>query len=326
MTNFAKLPDFSERDKAIHINSYTTVRRRVDVPHDIFDHYWRDVHGPLCSRLSGVGWYVQHHFNRDQDGHLWPLPEGVRPIPNYVLDGMAEIGFASAADQRRFNAVSPILFTDEQNVFEETVAYDMPHGSHTFVDHLPDPTPNEENDRVDRLHVHFHASHGDTQSFRNFMTEFVSSLVSYPSVLKLRLHLPEPHDNAVANPPSPDVKHSVEPSRITLAILEIAFPDPLFRRGLFASDLFQASLAGQREHVRNLTAFAVGGVFTFVRDGELTTAGLRGSRPAGLITRLGSNNQTALEVEELFRMGTSGRDPSLQAALASRLRLSYSAG
>jgi EthD domain len=301
MKDVTKLPDFSERDTAIHINSYTTVRRCVGVREDIFDHYWRDVHGPLCSRLSGIGWYVQHHFNREQDGHLWPLPDGVHPIPNYALDGMAEIGFASAVDQKRFSAMSPILFADEQNVFEETVAYDLPNGSRTFVDHIPDPIPNEEDDGVDRLHVHFHAAHGDTQAFRNFMTGFVASLVGHPSVLKLRLHLPEPHDNAVPNPPSPDVKHSVEPSRITLAILEIAFPDPLSRRKLFASDLFQASIAGQRKHVRNLTAFAVGGVFTFVRDGKLTTAGLRGSRPAALIKRLGSNNQIALEVEELFR-------------------------
>jgi hypothetical protein len=308
ITNITNLPDFSQRDKAIRINSYTTVRRRFHVPHDVFDHYWRDVHGPLCSRLSGVSWYVQHHFNREQDGHLWPLPEAIRPIPNYILDGMAEIGFASAADQQRFNTVSPILFADEQNVFEETVAYDLPHGSHTFIDHLPDAIPNDENDKVDRLHVHFHAAHGDTQAFRNFMTEFVTSLMSSPSVLKLRLHLPEPHDDAVPNPPSMDVIHTVEPSRITLAILEIAFPDPLSRRRLFTSDLFLASVAEQQKHVRNLTAFAVGGVYTFVRDGRLTTAGLRGSRASGLITRLGSSNQVALEVEELFREASRRQD------------------
>lgn len=37
-----------------------------------------------------------------------------------------------------------------------------------------------------------------------------------------------------------------------------------------------------------------------MRDGRLTTAGLRGSRPAELITRLAALNQLTPEVERLF--------------------------
>jgi hypothetical protein len=36
----------------IEINSYTAVKRRERVPHEVFAHYWPDVHGPLCSRLQ----------------------------------------------------------------------------------------------------------------------------------------------------------------------------------------------------------------------------------------------------------------------------------
>jgi hypothetical protein len=296
-------PDYSERDAAIHVNSYTTVRRRHGIPHEVFASYWRDVHGPLCSRLTGLGWYVQHHFDREQGGHLWPLAEGTQPIPNYVLDGAVEIGFATAADQKTFKAASPILFSDEQNVFEETVAYDLPQGSRTFVDHLPDPVPNEE-DKVDRLHVHFHAAHEDTSAFWDFMTgSFAATLASDQAVLKLRLHLPEPHDNAVPNPPAPNVKHAVQPSRIRLAMLEIAFADPLTRRRFFASDTFRSTAEGHRKHVRHLTAFSVSGVYTYVRDGQLTTAGLRGSRAAALIAQLGAINQVSPDVEYLIRTG-----------------------
>lgn len=42
----------------IILNSYTTVRRRERVPQDLFAHYWRDVHGPLCARLPGLDHYV----------------------------------------------------------------------------------------------------------------------------------------------------------------------------------------------------------------------------------------------------------------------------
>lgn len=50
-------------------------------------------------------------------------------VPGYVLDGMLEIGFADTEQQARFKNASPILFADEQNLFEETLAYDLPNGS-----------------------------------------------------------------------------------------------------------------------------------------------------------------------------------------------------
>ena len=64
--------DQAARDAAIAINTYTTVLRRPQVPHAVFALYWRDVHGPLCSRVPGLAWYVQYHLDREQDAHLWP--------------------------------------------------------------------------------------------------------------------------------------------------------------------------------------------------------------------------------------------------------------
>ena len=97
MSLFHAQTNFKDRDKAIAVNSYTMVKRRTGVPQEVFAAYWRDVQGPLCSRLPGLGWYVQHHFTREQDGHLWQFAEGIGPIPSYVLDGMVEIGFASVS-------------------------------------------------------------------------------------------------------------------------------------------------------------------------------------------------------------------------------------
>ena len=47
-------------------------------------------------------------------------------------------------------------------------------------------------------------------------------------------------------------------------------------------------------------AFLVAGIYTYVRDGVITTAGLRGSRTAELIERIGAVNQTRDEVTRLF--------------------------
>jgi hypothetical protein len=279
------------------------VRRRSHLEHPCFAAYWRDVHGPLCSRLPGLGWYVQHHFSREHDAHLWPLPDGVVAMPEHVLDGMVEIGFASKADQETFKAASPLLFSDEQNIFDETVAYDLPQGSRTYVDRLPNPTPNA-SESLDRLHVHFHSETRDTAAFHASMGEFASQLAEDSEVLKLRLHCPVPHDNATENPPAPNVEHAVEPARVSLAMLEVVFHDPLARRQFLDSKHFQKTLPEQSRYVSKLRAFRVSGVYTYVRDGELTTAGLRGSRAAELIHELAATNQVAPEVARLMQTGS----------------------
>ena len=297
--------DYATRDAHITINSYTTVLRRPRVPHDVFATYWRDVHGPLCSRIPGLGWYVQNHLNREQDAHLWPAIDGIAPFADYELDGGVEIGFASKADQDVFNAASHILFADEQNMFAATVAYALPGGSRTLVDRIADPIPNGD-DGFDRIHVHFGAAGRDAAAFGGFMTRFAETLAADPAVVKLRLHLPDAYDNADPAPPAPNVDHHVPPERALIAVIELAFETPLTRRAFFESDTFMATQATQREYIAHVSAFAVSGVYTYVRDAQLTTAGLRGSRQAQLIERLGANNQVAADVRRLMETGSIG--------------------
>jgi hypothetical protein len=52
--------------------------------------------------------------------------------------------------------------------------------------------------------------------------------------------------------------------------------------------------------------FAASGVYAYVRDNRLTLAGLRGSRPAQLIERLGAINQVGEEVRHLLFTGRLG--------------------
>lgn len=286
----------------IAINSYTTVKRRERVPHEIFAHYWRDVHGPLCARLPRLGLYIQHHFERNQDAHLWPLADGIVEIADYELDGGVEIGFVSAADQQVFQQASSILFSDEQNMFEETLAYDLPHGSQTVINRCVDATYNGR-DTFDRIHLHLspkttlHALH------EYLAGEFRDLIAGAEGAMKLRLHLCEPFNNDGSHPPSPDVVHTASQIRQQLAIVEVAFTSPIARRQFFASPSFQKSLPGQAAHISQLKAFAVSGVYTYVQDGELTTAGLRGSRAAELIEYLGAVNQLQPPVEQLMLTG-----------------------
>lgn len=284
---------------SIRINSYTTVKRRERVPHEVFATYWRDVHGPLCARLPGLGLYIQHHFSRNQDAHLWPLADGIEEIADYELDGGVEIGFLSAQDQARFQEASPLLFADEQNMFAETLAYDLPQGSVTLLNLLDDARMNGLDD-ADRVHVHLSPKRS-LEDLHTYVRDVLAPvLVRDASVPKVKLHLCAPFQNDGNHPPSPDVAHTATAERAELVIMEVAFENPLARRRFFESEAFTRTLPEQAQHIAALKAFAVRGVYTYVEEGTMTTAGLRGSRAAELIEYLGAVNQVTEAVDAVF--------------------------
>ena len=117
---------------------------------------------------------------------------------------------------------------------------------------------------------------------------------------KVRLHVPEPYDNERPLPPSPGVDHFLTEDRLNIAALEVGFESALQAREWFDSDLFKSTIPGQRQHVRAIGVFHVTGVYTFVRDGRPTLAGLRGSRQAEIIEAVGAANQAGPEVGQWF--------------------------
>ena len=149
-----------------------------------------------------------------------------------------------------------------------------------------------------RLHLHLNGGSGE--GFRPWLSEWARHLASAPAVRKLRLHLPEPYDNARPSPPSPHGDHQVSDERKDIGVIEIGFASALTAREFFESETFRATIEDQCGHLRSVGAFLVTGVYTYVRDGVLTTAGLRGSRTAELIERMGAVNQTRDEVIRRF--------------------------
>ena len=135
-TQFVDTANFAARDENIRCLSYGVLRKLAGLPRDLFADYWRDVLGPLCARLPGINYYVQHHFSQDHWANLWPLPDGVHRM-DVVLDGAAEIGFADIDGLNRYAEANPVLFGDVFHLFEHIVAYNLPLGSHTLVDREP---------------------------------------------------------------------------------------------------------------------------------------------------------------------------------------------
>ena len=288
--------DFSTRDRVVKHNIYASVRRRDGIPHASFANYWRDVHSTLCSRLPGLNFYVQQHFERDHYANLWPIPNGVGRIDTR-LDGAAELGFANLENQAIFAEAGKILYADEANFIGESVAYNLPNGSLTLVDKDDNPARNGA-DPFHRIHVYMSRRPGPETAA--WLTETSTALAENDAVVKWKLHLPEPYDNDKPAPPAPNVDHIVGTDRLDLAVAEIAFASPLGAASLFASPLFKEMFKEQTQHVNAVGVYLVTGFYTFVRNGQLTVAGLRGSRPAELITRVGAVNQLDDKVMAMF--------------------------
>jgi hypothetical protein len=288
--------DYSARDKRVRRNVYASVRRRDGLPQHLFANYWRDVHATLCSRLPGLDFYVQQHFDRDHTANLWPVADGVRCI-SAILDGSAELGFASDEGQQSFGEASTILYADERNLFSEAVAYFLPTGSLTMVDREEDGIRNGP-DRLHRVHVYMNRRSG-TDADR-WLEDMSANLAADPAVRKWKLHLPNPYDNANPAPPSPDVGHHIEDDRLNLAVAEVAFENARTAAAFFSSSSFQKELRHQSRHLDAIGAYLVTGFYTFVRDGNPTIAGLRGSRPAALIDAVGAANQLTPEILARF--------------------------
>lgn len=289
-------PDYSARDGAVKHNVYASVRRRDGVSHDQFVNYWRDVHSTLCSRLPGLGFYVQQHFDREGGANLWPLAAGVKRI-TAILDGSAELGFANTEDQNTFAEAGKILYDDERNLFGEAIAYFLPTGSITFVDREENGLRNGP-DRLHRVHVYMSRRPGIDAT--QWLKDSSAELATHDSIQKWKLHLPEPYDNAHPAPPSPEVDHVVGPDRLHLAVAEVAFENARVARDFFAGAAFKNVLAAQATYIDAVGAYLVSGFYTFVRDGVATPAGIRGSRGAELIDALGAVNQLNADIRQRF--------------------------
>lgn len=187
---------------------------------------------------------------------------------------MVEIGFADEERQRTFQAASPVLFSDEQNMFAETLAYDLPNGSHALKNTLADEQHNGP-DPLDRLQLHLHPRDNLADLNNYLLSQLGPWLAAQSAVLKVRVHPCVPFVDDGQHPPSPEVVHRADTIRAALSMVEIVFASPLERRRFFASEAFRSCLAEQARHIACIKAFAVSGVYTYVHAGQLTTAGPR---------------------------------------------------
>jgi alkylhydroperoxidase/carboxymuconolactone decarboxylase family protein YurZ len=310
--------DYSGRDEQAKLVFYVLLWKRQGISLELFDNYWRDVHGPVCSRLPGQYQYWQLHVAHS-GASVWPAIPGIDftcPEENQ-FDGIAELSFRSDADRTTWFTSAGILMDDEQNLFRKAIGYNTSFGnSVTYVDGIEVGDPNGPLG-LPKFHVMVKKADGaNVASFRDYLRgTFAPTLSASPSVLKFRLHLFEEVD--ASRPDAPGVAHNEPPEQNYHAAFEIAFASREEMDRFFASSQYATAVKSLSQHVKQMRVFPERSAYTFVYGGRITLAGQRSSSVAELITTIGATNQLRGDVTGLMVRGPSSSSVPGAGAAAS---------
>jgi hypothetical protein len=294
-------PDYAIRDQKGKVVFYVLLWKRKGIDLEVFDDYWRDVHGPVCARLPGQYQYWQFHVAHNQGG-LWPsaLSMEYSTLAEEQFDGIAELTFETDTERENWFKASAILMDDEHNLFSKAIGYTTSYNnSRTYVDRIETGNPNGKVG-VLKFHVMLKKAYNvSIDAFRQYMeNDFAGSIVQSDSVLKFRLHLFDEVDNS--RPDAAGVIHYEPLEQQYQAAFEIAFANSLEMENFFNSKEYAKAVKNQRNYVKQVSPFPERAAYTFVYDGNMTLAGQRSSTVAELVTNIGAANQLKEDVVSLM--------------------------
>jgi hypothetical protein len=293
--------DYATRDQKGKVAFYVLLWKREGISLELFDEYWRDVHGPVCARLPGQYQYWQFHVAHNEGGfcpQIFGLDYSLTPEDNF--DGIAELTFENETERQTWFEAAGMLMDDEHNLFKKAIGYTTSLGnSITYLDRIVDGTPNGKVGAV-KFHVMVKKTPMVTvEAFRKYMKEtFVPAIIKSDALLKFRLHLFDAVDNS--RPDAAGVIHSESPDKQYQAAYEIAFANHLERERFFASAEYATAIREAAKYIKQIRPFPERTAYTFVYDGKMTLAGQRSSSVAGLITEIGAVNQIKDDITSLM--------------------------
>ncbi|KKX33774.1 hypothetical protein [Rhizobium sp. LC145] len=279
---------------------------RADLPREICEDYWRDVHGIMFARAPGLWQYRQLRLapNRPDlglsvEGISINAPAAAQP------QGMPHALFLSEAHLKAF-ASSPLpkeyIPNDAKNFIGRIGALPSP-GGRTLVDRINDPAM-QGAPLAPTFVLCFvpRAGAPSVEIIHRYLAEQVArSWSGHPGVLRLRVEpLPPYEQSAMA---SPSVPHQWPTGETYLGWMELA----VSREGI-VGDLL-AGATGLAEHVGIVHAYPVREIYTIISAGRPTDVGLRGYAAARTIIAAGADNQRSESLLEiLFGDAIRGRD------------------
>lgn len=299
------------RDDVAPLTTNGMLDRKDGMSSELFMAYWRDVHGPLAARITGMHQYWQHHL-ATPDPSL--LPESVRAAVETAvgeadqLEGIAETTFTQEAVRQGLGSVPATgqLFVDEQNFFRATYLHgSMTGNTYTHLDRIEDPTPQGKGDLY-RAQLLFRATDGaDVAAFRVHLIDAIAApLAAREEAVKVRSHLFEVYDASGWD--TPGVDNDRTQAQAFDGQIELAFAS----REDAAAALQDIDLAlGNTSLIAGIHVYPVKAVYSLIYDGRPTLVGLRGYPVAATIEAVGATNQRTLPVLRTLH-GDDAKEPA----------------
>lgn len=274
---------------------------RTDIPQEVCEAYWRDVHGIMFSRVPGLWQYRQLRLAANRPD-LWPATQGISldapdtAQPQGVPHGL----FLSEADLVAFGS-NPIaretIPNDAHNFLGRIGSQLSPPGSgRTFVDHINDPVM-QGAPPMPTFVLCFVPRAGATsaEEFHHYLTEHVAHPWSeHPGVMRLRVEPLPPYDQSVMS--SPGVAHEWPNDETYLGWIELAV-----RNEGVISDFLEITAADELgKQVRAIHTYPVREVYTLISAGRPTEVGLRGYPAVQTILAVGVDDQRSEAVLSLL--------------------------
>lgn len=274
---------------------------RADLPQDVCEAYWRDVHGIMFARVPGLWQYRQLRLGANRSD-LWPAVPGISfEAPGVAQpQGMPHGLFLSMDDLVAFgNDPLPkeAIPGDAYNFIGRIGALLSPPGSgRTLVDRIndsamqgPPPVPTFVLCFVPR------AGAASPEEFHRYLTEHVARPWSnHPDVVRLRVEPLPPYGQSVMS--SPDVAHQWPSDETYLGWIELAV-----RHEAVLAELMAGASADDLAHqVRAMHTYPLREVYTIISAGRPTEVGLRGYPAVQTIIAAGADNQRSETVLNLL--------------------------
>ncbi|MGW0732359.1 hypothetical protein [Streptomyces sp. NPDC002851] len=250
---------------------------RADVPQEVCEDYWRDVHGVMFARAPGLWQYRQLRLAANRPD-LWPSVEGISfDAPDAAQpQGMPHGLFLSEADLVAFGS-NPLaretIPNDARNFIGRIGALlSLPHSGRTLVDRINDPAM-QGPPPVPTFALCFVPRVGaaSAEAFHHHLTEHVARPWSeHPGVMRLRVEPLPPYDRSVMS--LPGVPHQWPTDETYLGWIELAV-----RNESVVGDLLEGAVADELAHQAGAVhTYPVREVYTIISAGRPTEVGLHG--------------------------------------------------
>lgn len=274
---------------------------RADIPREICETYWRDVHGIMFARAPGLWQYRQLRLAANRPD-LWPTVQGISfDAPDAAQpQGMGHALFLSEADLIMFgsNPLPKKVIPDDAHNFIGRIGalLSAPNSGRTFVDRINDPAM-QGHPATPTFALCFvpSAGAGSAEAFHHYLTEQVApSWSGHPDVMRLRIELLPPYEQSAMS--SPGVPRQWPCKATYLGWIELAVRN----EGAVADLLAGAPDDELTAHVSAIHTYPIREVYTIISTGRPTDVGLRGYPAVQVINAAGAENQRSEAVLNLL--------------------------